>query len=98
MGRVAFCPWNDVLYNCSILQLNLGSNPISSLEVVSSLNSFNLTYGMYYYSYDSRTKKYNPKVYLGAVQTTSGAWNLDRQNAQNWVEKSGSWPQVINKF
>ncbi len=92
-GFCAFSPWNDTSKVYSALQLYLGTNPISLLEVVSSLNSFNIADGMYHYDKGNRTAKYNPKVYLGTVQTTSTVWNSDRQNPLGDPEKSGSWPQ-----
>ncbi len=104
-GFMALCPWNDSNHIYSSTQLNLGNNPISSLEVVSALNSFNIAWDEYYYSYTNCIQKYNPKVYLGAVQSASTNWNFDQQNGQinglgnlpGGYEKSGSWP-ILNGF
>ncbi len=93
-GFLAFCAWIDSRYFGTILQMNLGSNPISKLEVVSALNSFNIAKNQYQSDYVDCAPKYNPKVYLGAVQSVVSGWNYDRQNGQNWGEKSGSWPRL----
>jgi len=49
-------------------------------------------------NYVNCTKKYNPKVYMGAIQSVAKNWNIDTQNAQNYpaadLEKSGSWPNL----
>ncbi len=76
-GYCVLSPWNDAGYSYCILQLNIGYNPISKLEIVSALNSFNLAVAMFYHRYDNRTAKYNPKAYLGAVQTFAGQWNSE---------------------
>ncbi|HBD06183.1 MAG TPA: hypothetical protein DCY93_02090 [Firmicutes bacterium] len=93
-GYLVFSPWNDETLKYTIFQIALGYNPISKLEIVSSLNIGNYATAMYLYSYTTRTKKYNPKVYLSAVETMAYQWTFDRQNAQNdpaeKYEKSGS--------
>jgi len=99
-GWVTLSPRNQKGTEYSLLQILHGSNPISQLEVVSSLNTLDLGAGMYYYSYATRTEKYNPKVYLGTIQTVTDNWNYDAQTGQEndlptlqpGVEKSGSWP------
>ncbi|HBD06175.1 MAG TPA: hypothetical protein DCY93_02045 [Firmicutes bacterium] len=93
-GLGALRPWDNKKFTYAFAQLNLGSNPISNLEIVSSLNSFNLAYGMYYYGADTYVQKYNPKVYLSAVQSVTKQWNYDPENAekmgQSGSDKSGS--------
>ncbi len=102
-GWVALTPWNNPDHTYSIMQINLGNNFISTLEIVSALNSFNITREMYLYNHINRTEKYNPKVYLGAVQSMAKQWNLDNQDSQKvdpkWVtagdKKSGSLLDII---
>ncbi len=97
-GFVGLSPWSDSKYTYSVLQINLGSNFIAKLEIVSALNSFNLALQMYHFNYVNCTSKYNPKLYLGAFQTTSENWDLDYQDPtkvdQKWAgsgnQKSGS--------
>ncbi len=105
-GFGAFDPWIEEEYIYTISQINLGSNFIAKLEVVSALNSFNIAYQMFAYHYLNRTKKYNPKLYLGTIQTASTQWNYDYQDPQKihpfWVsdglQKSGSWPQKLQSW
>ena len=90
----AFCalsPWNDATFAYSILQLKLGSNFISKLEVVSMLNIPSQAHQMYYYNTANRTQKYNPKVYLGTLQSTSVEWNMEIQHTINYPS---IWPEV----
>ncbi len=86
----ALSPWIGSSLTYSVMLLLQGTNPISLLEIVSALNSFNIAHYQYYYGYGISSEKYNLKVYLGAVQTASPGWNYDYQNGQNWNEKSGS--------
>ncbi len=92
---MALSSWNDKNYTYTICAINLGSNPIGSLEIVSSLNSFNLARYQYHFNYPYCTQKYNPKVYFGTIQTTSTEWLYDndpaRKNLAQGSEKSGSW-------
>ncbi len=99
-GFVGLSSYNDVNFTYSVLMINLGSNPLSKIEIVSSLNSFNLERELYTYYYANRTKKYNPKVYLGAIHTAAKNWISDIQNGQKnglpnlaagTQQKSGSW-------
>ena len=89
-GWVALSPWNQSEFAYSILQLKLGSNFISKLEVVSMLNITSQAYNMYCYS-ANRTAKYNPKVYLGTSQTIARNWNLDSQYIEKYPE---IWPEI----
>ncbi len=97
-GFLIFEPWIDEKCKYSVMQLIHGSNLIQNLEIVSALNSFNLSSYMFMYGYGACTEKYNPKVYLGTVQSVSNRWNYDYQDPQKvhpfWVsdgyEKSGS--------
>ena len=90
-GWVALSPWNDATYTYSILQLYLGYNPISKLEVVSLLNIPSQAHEMYAYNTVNRTAKYNPKVYLGTSQTIAIQWNYDYQKGITLPE---IWPEV----
>ncbi len=93
-------PWNNPDYTYSVIMINSGSNPLSKLEIVSTLNSFNFAYFQLHYNGPTCMPKYNPKVYLGAVQTVAENWNYDYQPGQTnplpWLpgggQKSGSWP------
>jgi len=99
-GFLAISPWNDPRGPYTVGMVNLGNNPISLLVIVSSLNSFNIARAMYGYNYPTYTSKYNPKVYLSAVQGVATDWDKDSQDptkvdekwASNGVQKSGSWP------
>ncbi len=98
-GFMALSPWNEASFSVSALQSYLGSNPISSLEIVSALNSFNLGNRMLQYHYPTRAEKYNPKLYFGTIQTTAEYWNYDLQKDQknslgelpDTCQKSGSY-------
>ncbi len=93
-GMFALSPWIDGAYYSSVIQLLLGSNPLSKLEVVSALNSFNLGRWEYHFNQSVYPPKYNPKVYLSAVQSVGYAWNTDNNSGlsgeQKWLQKSGS--------
>ncbi len=98
-GFCGFSPWIHPNYAYSLVQLYLGSNPLSNIEIVSALNSFNIAYGIYYYFYGDRPEKYNPKLYFGTIQSVAKQWNFDQQNPEKihpfWVsdglQKSGSY-------
>ncbi len=90
-------PWINSAATYSVYGMILGSNPLSKVEIVSALNSFNLGHYQYHFNYPYCLSKYNPKVYLSAVQSVGSAWQMDTQNGQNWGEKSGSWPQICAK-
>ncbi len=93
-GIHAQSPIDGAVNIYTLTTINLGNNPLSKLEIVSSLNSFNLASAMYYYSSNGYPQKYNPKLYLSAFQTVSPEWNSDydtaRKNLAQGVEKSGS--------
>ena len=74
----------------SLFQINLGANPISKLEVVSSLNCLNISNRMYQYFPEDSMQKYTPKVYLGTSQTISFFWNYDHNFGPNLT-----WPQAF---
>ncbi len=105
-GMFAVSPYRGNVSLYEISNINLGSNFIAKLEIVSALNSFNLTWDQYHFNHNNCTTKYNPKVYLGTIQTASNTWNYDLQKGQtnglpNLVpetQKSGSWPQKMIKF
>ena len=89
-GWVALSPWIEIVYAYSLLQLNLGSNPNSRLEVVSTLNTLNLSHEMLHYNYANSLERYYPKVYLGTSQTIARNWNMDLQNIEKYPE---IWPE-----
>ncbi len=94
-GIQGMSPWNVSAESYTIGQIILGNNFIAKIEIASCLNCFN--YGTYSWWYDSpyATQKYNPKVYMGAIQSVSQGWNYDRdysrKNLPVGPEKSGSW-------
>ena len=90
-GRNTISPWNDATYTYSILQIGLGSNPISKLEVASALNTVNIGTYTYHYNSNNCTTKYNPKIYLGTSQTIALGWIYDLQNIEKYPE---TWPEV----
>lgn len=98
-GYLCFSPWNDERFIYSIVQINLGSNPLSNVEIVSTLNVLNLGAGMYGYNYADRPQKYNPKVFLGSIQGVAQSWFYDNQypgsNTASDPEKSGSLLNII---
>ena len=89
-GRNTISPWTNGTYTYSILQLNLGSNPISKLEVASALNTVNI--GIYMFGYDTSTytRKFNLKVYIGTPQTLGRGWNIDTQSG---IKFPSIWPE-----
>ncbi len=97
-AKAGFGPWILQNYKYSVGQLNLGSNSISRLEVVSWLNTFNLASDSFFYNIDNCLDKYNPKIYLGTIQTEATNWNHDNNlglknglgNLPDGSEKSGS--------
>jgi len=101
-GFIALSPWkgDNSIYEYSAI--NLGNNPNSLIEIVSALNSFNLTWDQYHFNAYNCLSKYNPKVYIGAVQSVAFEWNFDNNsgllNLPNLPlgdpQKSGSWPQI----
>ncbi len=98
-GMFTVSPWlgDNSIYDFSAL--NLGNNFISSLEIVSALNAFNISRYQYHFNYYNCPQKYNPRVYLGAIQTASTYWLYDNNpgqknslgNLPGQAEKSGSW-------
>lgn len=90
-GDCVFSPWNDSNHTYSLLQLDLGTTPLTKLEVVSMLNACNISrVSLQYYDYN-RPKKYYIKLYLGTQNTVGFAWNFDMENVQNkkeipWLE------------
>ncbi len=103
-GCMGISPWNGNSNPYTFLAINLGNNFISSLEIVSSLNCFNLANRLYHFNYINCIEKYNPKVYIGAVQTAASIWNYDSQDptkvdpkwVSNGTEKSGSRSKICN--
>ena len=89
-GRNTISPWNETSCAYSILQIGLGYNPISKLEVASALNTVNIGIYMYHYHTINSTEKYAPKVYLGTTQTIATGWNMDIQNGT--ITTLPNWP------
>ncbi len=94
-GYLAFSPYTVWSSLYEVGNINLGTNPLSLLEIVSALNSFNLGPWQYQFNYLNCAEKYNPKVYLGAVQSTTYGWNKDAQGGPGSGQKSGSWIKNI---
>ena len=69
----------------------MGSNPLSRIEVVSSLNILSQANRMYMYYDQEMGSKYSPKVYLGTLQSIAYWWNYDYQNIENYPS---TWPEV----
>ena len=93
-GYCALSPWVNSSYTYSLLQLKLGSNPLSKLEVVSSLNLLSQAINMYFYHSADRTQKYNPKVYIGTSQTIAIQWNYDIQTG---INHPSNWPLNVSQ-
>ncbi|HBD06379.1 MAG TPA: hypothetical protein DCY93_03100 [Firmicutes bacterium] len=99
---MSFGPWNYESQNYALGQINLGSNPLSKVEIVSVLNSFNYATFSWWYDAPYATPKYNPKVYMSTVQSVSKSWLYDYQTGQTnglgrlpeGGEKSGSY--IVN--
>ncbi len=90
-GINALSPWNDATYTYSILQLYKGSNPLSKLQVASSLNLFNQARNMYYYSNTNCEQMFALKVYFSTLQTLSNNWLYDMKNGTETTLPN--WPQ-----
>ncbi len=90
-GRKTISPWTNSSYTYSLLQLNLANNPLSNLEVASTLNTLNIGAHMYAYSLSNCTSRYYPKVYIGTAQTLGIDWNFDQQTGINYPS---NWPEV----
>ncbi len=102
-GFIGLSPWLGDRSIYEFCTISKGNNPLSKIEIVSALNSFNLTWDQYYYNSNNCPQKYNPKVYLSALQTVGETWIFDRQNGQKnglpnlpeGVQKSGSYNLLI---
>lgn len=70
--------------------MNLGTNPNSRLEIVSTLNMQLQTRYAYYYNSSICLSKYNPAVHIGPVTTMGYAWAVDYTNG---VQTNFSWPE-----
>jgi len=88
-GSLCFSPWIGETAKYSIVQITLGSNFISSLEIVSSLNCLNLARWQYAYEVGTRPSRFYPKLYLSTVQSVSFQWNYDVQGNPNFDQKQG---------
>jgi len=79
-GYIGFGSWNHDTYTYSLAQIYLGNNPLSKIEVVSGLNFSNYAVQSWFYSDAYSYSKYNPKLYLGTIQTVASSWLQDDQN------------------
>lgn len=96
-GFIGLNPWLGGNSPYCVSAINKGNNPITYLEVVSALNSFNLASHLYHYNTVNCPMHYNPKVYLGAVQSVANGWNSDNNMGLPGSGKSGSWP-LLNAY
>lgn len=69
---------NEFIY--SISSMNLASNSISRLEIVSLTNIYNISGAYLYYDEQYHTLKYNLKVILGSLISTAVWWNYNHDN------------------
>ncbi len=92
-SKLSFSPWFESPYSYSILQLQIGDNPLSNLQVVSSLNTLSEASLRYHYNYQNCPSNYYPKLYLGTIQTISDRWLYDRQTyAGSDIKIPENWP------
>ncbi|HBD05886.1 MAG TPA: hypothetical protein DCY93_00550, partial [Firmicutes bacterium] len=70
-GFIGLSPWDGDKNPYGVSAINLGSNPNSKLEIVSSLNISNQAHLMYLINFLNCPMKYNPKVFLGTIQSVS---------------------------
>ena len=82
--------FNKKQHFCLLFWINQGTNPISYLEVVSLLNIPSQAHDMYLYNTGSCLVKYNPKIYLGTIQTIAQGWIYDNQKGINYPS---IWPE-----
>lgn len=88
-------PWNASLYTYSISQLNLAVNHISKLEIITLLSIINLSQYALHLNIDNCTSKYNPKVYLGKIDSTAIGWIYDGKNGEDITKLR--WPESLEK-
>jgi len=86
-AKAGFGPWIHNNYKYSIGQINLGSNPNTKLEIVSVLNLRNLATDSFFYNTENSAVKYNPKVYISAIQTASKNWIYDNNSGLKTEKK-----------
>ena len=89
-GWNALSPWNDNEYAYSLLQINMGSNPLSKLQVASALNVNNYAQHWLYHNESNRSLKYYPMIYLGTATTEANGWTYETKNGSNLV--ISNWP------
>ncbi len=90
----ALSPWNDATCAYSILQLYKGYNPLSKIEVVSTLNTLSQAVDMYFYNYGAYPAKYALKVYLGTSETIGTNWIYNDEDSWKNTQKM-DWPQAF---
>ena len=92
-GVIGLSPWSNESQAYTLGQMNLGYNPLSKIEIVSGLNVFNYAPGSLAYNSGNRTQKYNPKVYIGTLQSVALQWVSDRQiYAGSIINMPENWP------
>ena len=93
-GQLALATWNNRNYIYCLMQINKGNNPIGNLQVVSTLNTLNLSHEMLHYNYANSLERYYPKVYFGTNQTIALSWIIDAQNyAGSDIKYPSIWPE-----
>ena len=106
-GQLSISPWEDKGYVYSISQLQIRSNSIGNLQVVSGLNLSNQARQMYHFNHPYCTERYYPKVYIGTSQTIATEWFYEYKNfiettLPNWPQNFGQTTQkgefFINEF
>lgn len=81
-----------------IAQLNLGSNSLRKMEVVSMLNINNTSHYIFHYNSTWGTTKYNPRIYFGSHSTYSTGWNYEiHHNGIGISPTNLTWPESMVK-
>lgn len=86
-------PWNLSTHKYAIAQINNGTNPNTNLEIASMLNINNTNREMIYYSLSNRPSKYNPKIFIGTINSQSPSWA--REYATNSYLSISRWPEIM---
>ena len=89
-GYTSLCSWNSPTQIYSMLQIYLGYEALSKIEIISLLNIKTQARDMYAHDHSSRTSKYDPKVYLGTTQTMARYWNIDTHSGKKFPS---TWPE-----
>ena len=75
-----------------MLQIYLGYEALSKIEIISLLNIKTQARDMYAHDHSSRTSKYNPKVYLGTLDSLSVSWISDTLKGATIIDPN-TWPK-----